>query len=565
MALYLEGTDEIGHVFAPYTPPRLECTSEEDFRRYHRAVDVYYGVVDRMLGQWMRRAKEDGATLIVHSDHGFKWGADRPCARSSLNWATAAFWHRLDGVFAAWGARVRPSKNRAKVSIFDVAPTVLALLGLPADRRMTGKPVGRRVRRARRPPEEGSLRHGRRPARRGRVDVRRRRRASTRRSCSRSDICPAGRAEPLAPAGGDRPGMTEGAWNNLGVYLREETHDLPAAEAAFRSRSSSARTTHSPMFNLAVLYRMKAEDAKAQDWLFRSLDAGPRGAGAHHRGLGRASTRTRGKLPAARALLERAVRQVSGQRAVRARARASASSSGGGTARAPWERSRVSNRRRPSTDTLNALGALPDLPRPAAGSDRALRAVSGVEAGPAGGRPVVEHRAARDLSRRTHQERIDPMRSRKSAVVLLRGVHARDGRAGAGEGEAESETEAGPGRRRSGRGRGHRETGRGLRRPLPSVGPRDAGRGREVAPEAPRVSRRGTSTGPGATSRLKADAVVFVSNDGKWFFEGDSFLNPKPRPVQLGGGPRLGRPPLRGPSAREGRGAARARRATPPG
>ena len=26
------------------------------------------------LGQWMRRAEEDGATLIVNSDHGFKWG-----------------------------------------------------------------------------------------------------------------------------------------------------------------------------------------------------------------------------------------------------------------------------------------------------------------------------------------------------------------------------------------------------------------------------------------------------------------------------------------------------------
>lgn len=31
---------------------------------------------------------------------------------------------------------------------------------------------------------------------------------------------------------------------------------------------------------------------------------------------------------------------------------------------------------------------------------------------------------------------------------------------------------------------------------------------------------------------LKADAVVFVSNDRKWFFEGDSFLNPKPKPVR---------------------------------
>jgi len=31
---------------------------------------------------------------------------------------------------------------------------------------------------------------------------------------------------------------------------------------------------------------------------------------------------------------------------------------------------------------------------------------------------------------------------------------------------------------------------------------------------------------------LKAEAVVFVSNDGKWFFEGDSFRNPSPMPLR---------------------------------
>jgi len=36
----------------------------------------------------------------------------------------------------------------------------------------------------------------------------------------------------------------------------------------------------------------------------------------------------------------------------------------------------------------------------------------------------------------------------------------------------------------------------------------------------------------GRYETLKAEAVVFVSNDGKWFFEGDSFLNPNPKPVR---------------------------------
>ena len=273
MALYLEGTDEIGHVFAPYVAPRLECTSEADFARYHRAVDVYYGLVDRMLGQWMRRAKEDGATLVVHSDHGFKWGEDRTCARSSFNWSTAAYWHRMNGVFAAWGARVRPSKNRTKVSIFDVAPTVLALVGLPVDRRMTGRPVAVAFGGLATLPKKDLF---------GTVVVRRVA-AESLSTAEASEYAKKLRAlgyltgaetQPVTPAGGDRPGMTEGGWNNLGVYLREEVHDLSAAESALRKALELRPDYASPIFNLAILYRMKGEDAKAIEWLYRSLDAG---------------------------------------------------------------------------------------------------------------------------------------------------------------------------------------------------------------------------------------------------------------------------------------------------
>src|SRR5262249_26766857 len=128
--LYLEGTDEIGHVFGSYTPPRLPCVTESDAVRYGRVADDYYALVDRLLGQWMRRASEDGATLVVHSDHGFKWGTDRPCGFSSESWTTAAFWHRPVGMLAAWGARVRRSTSRGEASLLDVPPPLLALLGL---------------------------------------------------------------------------------------------------------------------------------------------------------------------------------------------------------------------------------------------------------------------------------------------------------------------------------------------------------------------------------------------------------------------------------------------------
>ena len=273
MMLYLEGTDEIGHVFAPVTAPRLACASDEDFSRFQRAAPVYYSLVDQMLGQWMRRAAEDHATLIVHSDHGFKWGEGRSCARSALGWSTAASWHRLDGVFAAWGERVRPGRGNEKPSMFDVAPTVLALLGLPTDRRMPGRPIAAAFRDLASPSRQDLF---------ATLSVRRvasQPMTETEASEYTKKLLALGylsvsEAKPLTPPGGDRPGMTEGAWNNLGLYQRESVRNLPAARDAFEKSLALSPGYHSPMFNLAVLYREQADDRRAREWLFRSLAAG---------------------------------------------------------------------------------------------------------------------------------------------------------------------------------------------------------------------------------------------------------------------------------------------------
>ncbi len=271
--LYIEGTDEVGHVFASDTPPRLACTPDEEVARYGHAVDDYYAVVDRMLGQWLRRAEEDHATLIVQSDHGFKWGEDRPCERSSMNWSTAAYWHRLDGVFAAWGERVRPGRGSVKPTMFDPAPTVLALLGLPADRTMPGRPISAAFRNLVAPARTDQFAH---------VTVRRV--AAEEMSAAQASeyakkllalgYLSGSEARPLAPTGGAEPGMTEGAWNNLGLYERETSGNLRGAREAFEKALSLRPDYHSPMFNMAVLDRMQARDGEAADWLFRSLRAG---------------------------------------------------------------------------------------------------------------------------------------------------------------------------------------------------------------------------------------------------------------------------------------------------
>jgi hypothetical protein len=223
----------------------------------------------------MRRAKEDGATLLVTSDHGFKWGADRPCGFASSNWATAAFWHRPEGVIAAWGggaARVRPSRERGSAKMLDVAPTVLALLGIPADRRMPGAPP---------PGAFQDVAAQRRGDVFSSVTVRRLSSATptqeasdeyTRKLLALGYISPSD-TRPLAPSGGDRPGMTEGAWNNLGVYLRDTRSDLAGAQAAFQKALALRPDYYSALFNMAVLARARGDEKAAQGWLFRSITA----------------------------------------------------------------------------------------------------------------------------------------------------------------------------------------------------------------------------------------------------------------------------------------------------
>jgi hypothetical protein len=45
----------------------------------------------------------------------------------------------MEGVLAVWGAKVKASPERTDASVYDIAPTVLALLKLPVDPKMTGR------------------------------------------------------------------------------------------------------------------------------------------------------------------------------------------------------------------------------------------------------------------------------------------------------------------------------------------------------------------------------------------------------------------------------------------
>ena len=139
--VYFQGTDEIGHVLGRYEPPKLPAVSEQDFAKYKDGIAAIYGEADRVLGEIAARAAKNGATLILASDHGFRHGAARPDLSTGIQLDTAYLWHEPPGILAAAGPGVIASPTRGKASVFDLAPTLCRLLGLPADPAFEGKLV----------------------------------------------------------------------------------------------------------------------------------------------------------------------------------------------------------------------------------------------------------------------------------------------------------------------------------------------------------------------------------------------------------------------------------------
>jgi len=140
--VYLQGTDSIGHVFAPYAPPRQSAVSDEDFRRYSPVPERYFQYVDLLLGGYRRLAEASGAVLMLASDHGFKWSEGRPTELSSVAHATAAKWHRKEGLFLLWGPGIEPAPGHPyRGGVAQVCATLLALLGLPSGTSLAGPPL----------------------------------------------------------------------------------------------------------------------------------------------------------------------------------------------------------------------------------------------------------------------------------------------------------------------------------------------------------------------------------------------------------------------------------------
>lgn len=146
LAVYYETIDLACHNFMEYHPPAMAHVSANDAEVFGEVVRAFYEFHDMMLGRLLDLAGPE-STVILLSDHGFYNDHLRPpVAQHSLDpkekfgpTMNPVSWHRRQGIFVAAGNGIKRDELAHGTSLLDIAPTILALLGLPVPDDMDGR------------------------------------------------------------------------------------------------------------------------------------------------------------------------------------------------------------------------------------------------------------------------------------------------------------------------------------------------------------------------------------------------------------------------------------------
>jgi Tfp pilus assembly protein PilF len=265
--VYLQGTDSIGHVFAPFAPPKQAAVSDADYERYHSVPEQYFKAIDAFLGAYVQLAESSHAVLMLASDHGFLWKEGRPATLSSNAMTTAAKWHRNEGIYAVWGPGIKATPGHTgRGSVDQVAATLLALTGLPADTH-----------------GQAAVLPGAPAASSERVDYQ----AAYHPAVARGGALGGSDADALkklkslgyiSDTGSTASGRagetrTPGSFNNEGVYLRE--HGQPSeAIGAFEKAIAADPNLASALWNLSDMLFGQKDFDRSDDLLVRSFKSG---------------------------------------------------------------------------------------------------------------------------------------------------------------------------------------------------------------------------------------------------------------------------------------------------
>lgn len=137
MAVYYIGIDHFSHGFMNYHPPKPEWISDDQFEMYRGVVAGGYRLMDLFLARLLELAGPE-ASVVLLSDHGFHSDHLRPRHIPGVP-AGPCEQHRKLGILAMKGPGIRRDERIYGVNLLDIAPTILAMHGLPAGEDMPGR------------------------------------------------------------------------------------------------------------------------------------------------------------------------------------------------------------------------------------------------------------------------------------------------------------------------------------------------------------------------------------------------------------------------------------------
>ena len=153
--VYFGGTDVVGHRFWRYSYPELfdHPPSEEQIQNLSGIIPDYYAYADSLIGSLVQQWGPN-ATVLILSDHGMKaFNLEAPFDPNDppLNVNSAHHNHAPPGVILAAGPCIRRSRANQSIdslqpedlppiaSVYDITPTILAMLRIPVGKDMKGR------------------------------------------------------------------------------------------------------------------------------------------------------------------------------------------------------------------------------------------------------------------------------------------------------------------------------------------------------------------------------------------------------------------------------------------
>ncbi|MBI2840170.1 MAG: alkaline phosphatase family protein [Acidobacteria bacterium] len=144
LMVYFSGVDAAEHQYWAYYQPDefSQRPSAEDVAALGHVVPGYYRYIDAIVGDLLKRLPKD-ALVVVLSDHG---QGPNPNYRPEVTiseygkWVSGTHGEAPPGILLFSGPGVKPGRV-GHTTVFDIAPTLLALLGIPPTQDMPGRVV----------------------------------------------------------------------------------------------------------------------------------------------------------------------------------------------------------------------------------------------------------------------------------------------------------------------------------------------------------------------------------------------------------------------------------------